>query len=64
MPEKSCSFCHMKKSELTYEIAGKNLIYSTDIDGKEVYICLECVETCTDIMRNLRAEERKAVGSR
>jgi len=61
MPEKSCSFCHMKESALTYEIAGKNLIHSTDIEDKEVYICLECVETCADIMRRLRAEERKAV---
>jgi len=50
----------MKESELTYEIAGKNLIHSTDIEGKEVYICLECVETCADIMRRLRAVERKA----
>jgi len=50
----------MKESALTYEIAGKNLIHSTDIEDKEVYICFECVETCADIMRRLRAVERKA----
>lgn len=57
--EHSCSFCHKKESELTYEIAGKNLICGCALKGQEVFICFDCVEICADIIRELRVEEQK-----